>query len=85
MAAERLHIMSETTFYESTLKFVAGATWLTDEDDPAITTLFAVARSLDDQLNAPLVAQYNLTYRNLMKRKPGESEEVDELAKLLRR
>ena len=77
--------MSENTFYESTLKFVAGATWLTDEDDPAVVALFAMAKELDDKLNPPLVAQYGLTYRNLLKRKPGQTEEVDELAKLLRR
>ena len=77
--------MSENTFYESTLRFINGASWLTDEDDPAVVALLAMARDLDEKLNPPLVAQYGLTYRNLLKRKPGATEEVDELAKSLRR
>lgn len=77
--------MKEQTLYESTLKFIAGATWLTDEDDPAVVMLLAMAREIDEKLNPPLAAQYGLTYRNLLKRKPGADQEVDKLAELLRR
>jgi hypothetical protein len=74
-----------TTFTESTGRFLAAATWLTEDDQPAVVTLMALAAELDVNLNPPLVAQYGLTYRNLLKRKPTIAEEVDELAKLLRR
>lgn len=74
-----------TSFVESTGKFLAAASWLTEDDEPAVVMLQALAAELDANLNPPLVAQYGLAYRNLLKRKPGESEEVDELAKLLRR
>jgi hypothetical protein len=73
------------TFSESTQIFIDRATWLTEDDAPAVVTLLALAAELDANLNPPLVAQYGLTYRNLLKRKPVEIEEVDELAKLLRR
>lgn len=77
--------MNENTFLSATLDFIQSATWLTDEDNPAIVSLIAMARELDDRLNPPLVAQYGLTYRNLLKRKPGTEDDTDELGKLLQR
>jgi hypothetical protein len=77
--------MNENTFTAATLEFIHSATWLTDEDNPAIVSLIAMARELDDRLNPPLVAQYGLTYRNLLKRKPGNEDAPDELGKLLKR
>lgn len=77
--------MNENTFLSATLDFIHSATWLTDEDNPAIVSLIAMARELDDRLNPPLVAQYGLTYRNLLKRKPGTEDDTDELGKLLQR
>jgi hypothetical protein len=77
--------MNENTFMAATLEFIHSATWLTDEDNPAIVSLIAMARELDDRLNPPLVAQYGLTYRNLLKRKPGNEDAPDELGKLLKR
>lgn len=73
------------TFTETTHKFIAQADWLTVEDEPAIAALLAMADELDRNLNPPLVAQYGLTYRNLLKRKPSAPEQVDELARLLKR
>lgn len=77
--------MNENTFMAATLEFIHSATWLTDEDNPAIVSLLAMARELDERLNPPLVAQYGLTYRNLLKRKPGTEDAPDELGKLLKR
>lgn len=77
--------MSENTFTNETLKFIASANWLTDEDGPAVVALLAMAGDLDQKLNPPLIAQYGLTYRNLLKRKPGSASEPDELGKLLQR
>ncbi len=77
--------MTKNAFMEETLKFVSTATWLNDEDGPAVIALLAMAAELDEKINPPLIAQYGLTYRNLLKRKPQSAEEVDELAKLLRR
>lgn len=77
--------MSENTFTKATLEFIHSATWLTDEDNPAIVSLIAMARELDERLNPPLVAQYGLTYRNLLKRKPETENDLDELGKLLKR
>ena len=77
--------MTENSFMNETLKFIAAATWLRDEDGPAIISLLAMADELDKKLNPPLVAQYGLTYRNLLKRKPEEGDDLDELGRLLKR
>jgi hypothetical protein len=73
------------TFSESIDMFLAKADWLGDDDLPAIVALKAMAAELDQGINPPLVAQFGLTYRNLLKRKPVVAEELDELAKLLKR
>ena len=73
------------TFSESIDLFLSNADWLDDDDLPAIVALKAMAAELDQAINPPLVAQFGLTYRNLLKRKPAMSEELDELAKLLKR
>lgn len=77
--------MSENRFMDETLKFISAATWLRDEDGPAVMALLAMADELDKKINPPLIAQYGLTYRNLLKRKPEETESLDELGRLLKR
>ena len=77
--------MTQNAFMTETLKFISTASWLTDEDGPAVISLLAMAEELDQKINPPLVAQYGLTYRNLLKRKPQAQDEGDELAKLLKR
>lgn len=77
--------MTENSFMAVTLKFISQSSWLADEDGPAVVALLAMAAELDEKINPPLVAQYGLTYRNLLKRKPAAGEEMDELAKLLKR
>lgn len=77
--------MPGNAFEEETFKFIRSSSWLTDEDGPAIISLLAMARELDVKINPPLIAQYGLTYRNLLKKKPGGEEEPDELGRLLKR
>ena len=77
--------MEQQTHYEATLQFVQQATWLTDDDNPAVVMLLAIAKKLDEDLNAPLATQWGLTYRNLLKRKPGETAQLDPLGEALLR
>lgn len=74
-------------FTEAINKFITSADWLQDEDAVAVVSLLAMAAELDtaDKLNPPLVAQFGLTYRNLLKKKPVGDTEVDPLADLLKR
>ena len=64
--------MPRTTFSDTVSAFVTGASWLTPDDLPAVTTLEALADELDREVTAALAAQFGLTYRNLLKRKPAE-------------
>ena len=77
--------MKPTSHYESTLQWVQNATWLTDDDNPAVVMLLAISKKLDEDLNAPLATQWGLTYRNLLKRKPGETDQLDPLGEALLR
>lgn len=62
----------------------AAESWLSAEDTPAIVTLENLARMMDDGEASPaMVSQFGLTYRSLLKRKPVEDAEVDELAEAL--
>ena len=73
------------TLSESTEAFLASCDWLTDAHLPAITSLRMMAALLDQEINPPMMTQYQLAYRNLMKQAPQHAEELDELAKLLKR
>ena len=76
--------MPRTTFSDTVSAFVTGASWLTPDDLPAVTTLEALAAELDREVTAALAAQFGLTYRNLLKRKPAEdSGALDPLAAAL--
>lgn len=57
--------------------------WLTDEDAPALVALEASAKALDVEVTAALLNAYGTTYRSLLKKKPAQTEEADELSKLL--
>lgn len=76
------------TFRESTDKFIEASPWLEAKHEPAKMMLIALAEALDAQvlandLQASLVGQYGLAYRALAKEAPLETDEVDELEKLL--
>lgn len=76
--------MASRTYVAAVNKFVKSAReWLTEEDEPAVTGLIMLARQLDEEFLAATYAQYGLTYRSLLKRKPsedaGESDPLDDL------
>lgn len=73
-----------TSFVEAVETFKkSAADWLTDEDSPAIAALEAAAVELDKEVTGALLNAYGLTYRNLLKRKPGDQtgggDELDDL------
>ena len=73
-----------STFTESVQEFVAASPWLTSSDAPAVVTLQRLADELDNGALVPaLVAQFGLTFRNLLKRAPVEGGPADELEQLL--
>lgn len=74
-----------TTFVNAVKTFKKSAKeWLTDEDSPAVAALEAAAVQLDKEMSPALLGQYGLTYRNLLKRKPLDSEDGgDELDALI--
>lgn len=64
-----------TSFVAATEAFENASSWLSTEDEPALTTLYAIAEELDEGDRTPaLVAQYGLTYRSLLKRAPQVDE-----------
>lgn len=72
------------TFTQATETFLAAADdWLTDEDSPAVASLRIMAAELDSNFVTATVAQYNLTYRHLLKKAAGDMQEVDPLEALL--
>lgn len=75
----------DETYEASVQRFLTSATWLTDADAPAVTTLILLARHLDSQgFQAATVAQLGLTYRALLKRAPNAGgDETDPLEALL--
>lgn len=77
--------MHEKTFTEAVLQFIRTSPWLSDVDEPAVVALLAMAAELDNAMTPALLAQYGLTYRNLLSRAPASPDDQDELAKLLKR
>jgi hypothetical protein len=73
------------TLTEQTETFLASLDWLGPIHTPAIAQLRLLAGLIDDSPIPALIAQYGLTYRDLVKQAPSAPEEVDELAKLLKR
>ena len=72
------------TFVAATAQFLAAADWIGPEHAPAVISLRLVAAQLDEAMTAPLVAQYNLTYRALLKSRPVDPGADDPLEKALR-
>ena len=73
------------TLSEQTEAFLASLEWLTDAHIPAVAQLRLLAGLIDETPIPALIAQYGLTYRDLVKQAPAEPEQLDELAKLLKR
>ncbi len=52
-------------------RFLDSASYLGDEDAPAVAALLALAEQIDaEPFQAATFSQYGLTYRSLLKRKP---------------
>ena len=73
------------TLVEETETFLSSLDWLGAIHTPAVAQLHLLARLIDENPIPALIAQYGLTYRDLVKQAPTEPEAVDELAKLLKR
>lgn len=72
-------------FAESVESFLAQAVWLNATHAPAVAALKAVARELDNEVTAALIAQFGVLHRSLLKERPKLEVDVDPLAELLRR
>lgn len=78
--------MTRKTFTEAVDEFLISAdSWLLPEDAPAVAALQGSAAALDIEITPALLSAYGLTYRNLLRRKPADSPEADELEGLLTR
>lgn len=75
--------MASKTYKQSVKDFIAASPWLTPAHAPAVVTLETLAESLDKEISGPLVAQFNLTYRNLAKAAPTAAPVEDPLQALL--
>ncbi|MGW9346033.1 hypothetical protein ACWGR3_31315 [Streptomyces albidoflavus] len=64
------------TFIYAVRKFKkSAASWLSDEDLPAVVALEAMAKELDVKMTPALLSQYGLAYRSLLARAPKTSGE----------
>lgn len=74
-----------TTFKFAVNKFKKSAkSWMTDEDAPAMTSLEAMAKALDEHMTPALLNSYGVAYRALLARRPNGEDEEDELEMALR-
>lgn len=72
-----------STHTEAVDAFLASADWLTVEDLPAVTALKTIAMELDTgPFQAAIMSQYGLHYRALLKRRPPDAPQGDELEDL---
>ena len=61
------------TFVEAVEAFIDAAPWLGDADLPGVMSLRKLAAILDDpesKMQAALLSQYNMTFRDLRSREP---------------
>jgi hypothetical protein len=78
------------TFAEAVQEFIDGNSgWLGADHIIAVTTLIHTANELDGQvasgkINPPLLTAFGLAFRNLLKERPMDGEEDDEVTTLLK-
>jgi hypothetical protein len=73
------------TFSESVNSFLESADWLDESHGPSVMALQALAKELDREVTAALVAQFGLLHRSLLKAKPVDSVVMNPYEELLRR
>ncbi|RZU66757.1 hypothetical protein EV379_3123 [Microterricola gilva] len=61
----------ELTFLGSIEAFIAVSRWLGPEHGPALVTLRALARQLDQRVTAAMVAQFGVAFRDLRSQAPS--------------
>lgn len=71
------------TYSASVDEFLKASPWLGPMDAPAVAALQNLAAQLDEDPIPAMVAQFGLTYRNLLKRAPGAEAEVDPIDALV--
>lgn len=72
------------TFTDSVARFLEAATWLGPEHLPSVAALQGVARELDCEVTAALIAQFGVLHRSLLKAQPKEVSDVDPFTALLK-
>ena len=70
---------NDLSFKDSVQLFLEQAEWLTQKDQPAVTSLERLAEALDARLTASLMAEFTKTYRLLINSKPDKDENTDSL------
>ena len=66
-------------FAKAALQFVESSPWLTAEHQPGVTTMLVAADYLDHEgIQASMIAQYNMAYRDLLKRAPVKDKAQDD-------
>ena len=70
---------NDLSFKDSVRLFLEQAEWLTQKDQPAVTSLERLAEALDARLTASLMAEFTKTYRLLINSKPDKDENTDSL------
>lgn len=72
--------MARKTFTQAVTAFEEDASlWLSTQDQPALVAMYALAEELDSGDMVPaLVAQFGLTYRNLLNRAPVAGADEDD-------
>lgn len=71
------------TFSDSVDAFLHVADWLTDEHLPSVVALRGLARELDREVTAALIAQFGVLHRSLLKARPVDAPVVDPFTALL--
>lgn len=69
-------------FTQSIKSLEESQDWLTDADLPALISLYAIAKELDDNgVTGSLIGHFGVAYRSLLQRAPKASKEsTDPLA-----
>ena len=66
-------------FEKAAQDFIDNSKWLTTEHQPGIVTMLVAARYLDKGgIQAAMLGQYNMAYRDLLKRAPVADKAPDD-------
>ncbi|WP_148222534.1 hypothetical protein [Rhodococcus opacus] len=80
-------VVRNATYVESIDLYIeANQEWMTDSDQPLVTSLYKAAEALDKRTTASLLGEFRQVMRELHKRKPGLPKEqvLDEFDELMK-